>query len=170
MWLAIFGMLLPSVSFGASPTTAVHDVALRADHSLHGRVVDLQGKGRANLPVSIIQAGNVVGKATTDADGRFVMADLKGGKYSLQTAEQLVHYRAWANNAAPPTVMDPVIYSNPLAHAHGPLGGHLGPAAVKTFGGVSGAVRNLLSSPIGMAAVAAAIAVPIAVDNDNDAS
>lgn len=163
-------MLLPSVSFGANPTAAVHDVALRADRSLQGRVVDLQGQGRANLPVSIIQAGNVVGKATTDADGRFAMADLKGGTYSLQAAEQFVQYRAWSDGSAPPMAMDPVIYSDPLMHAHGPLGGHLGPAAVNTVGGVAGAVQALLSSPIGLAAVATAIAVPIAVSNDNDAS
>ena len=109
LWLAIFGMLLPSVSFGANPNVAVHDVALRADHSLHGRVVDLQGQGRANLPVSIIHAGNVVRKATTDANGQFEMANLKGGNYSLKAAEQLVHCRAWSAQAAPPVAVDPVI-------------------------------------------------------------
>lgn len=181
MWLAIFGMLLPSVSFGASPTTAVQDVALRANRSLHGRVVDLQGNARADLPVSIVQAGEVVGKATTDQNGQFVMADLKSGNYTLKAAEQLVHCRAWCHESAPPIAIEPMICTDPCAasmsgfgsmhgHVHGPLGGHAGPIAVNAVGGIGSAIGGLLSTPLGVAAVASAIAIPIAVGNDGDAS
>ena len=187
MWLAIFGMILPSVSFGASPTAAVQDVALRSDRSLQGRVVDRDGNGHANIPVTIRQAGDVVGSTTTDQSGWFVMTDLKSGNYSLEAAENLVHCRAWSRHAAPPIACDPMICSEPIVcpcptshrhcrghkrhqHRHGPLGGHAGPLAVHAVGGAASAVGSLLSSPLGLAVVASAIAIPLTVDDDDNAS
>lgn len=210
MWLAIFGMFLPTATFGATPTPVatakIQDVALRPDRSLHGLVTDIDGQARANLPIQIFQAGTEVANTTTDAEGRFVAYHVRGGGCSVEYPGQVKQYRVWTHNAAPPSACRHIHHHHVCGckahgcqvckchahgcacsqgcagkacackghvghkhgvcercgcHRHGVLGGHVGPCLSHAFGG-------LLTSPIGLATVAAAISVPLALNNDND--
>ncbi len=156
--LALFGTLLPSASFGQAPVPIVQDVALRPDQTLHGRVIGVNQP----VPVSVSQGGRVIQQTATDANGGFVLTNLQGGTYNLQAAEQLVHCRAWANGSAPPSAAEPVIYADSCCP----------PAPCATECGqpcpIAHATGSLLRSPLGIAAIAAAIAIPIAVDDDDD--
>ena len=113
--LACFGMLMPpGTLWAASPeapakppaasvSQAVQDVALSADRSLSGVVLDMQGQPRAGSLVLV--DGNAAGpqRAVTDSQGRFTIANLRGGVYRITTPRGAVICRIWSPGTAPPT-------------------------------------------------------------------
>lgn len=132
--------------------TVTCDLALGPGGVLKGQVVDAQGAPCANAPVRLVKSG--LGAKTTipcrtDADGRFQFAGLSGGVYSVETTAGVMVYRVWAPNTAPPSAIAEALV-------------------------VEGqAVRGNLSNvpPLGWAliglGVAAAIAIPLALDDDD---
>ena len=131
----------------------VHDIELAAGGIMTGQVVDAQGSACRDVPVRLVKMGSRGGKIatkTTGAQGQFAFAGLAGGVYRLEAAGTAAVYRAWVPNTAPPSASQAALVVQ-------------GDPAVR---GNLGAV-----SPLGWAliavGVAAAIAIPIALDDDD---
>jgi hypothetical protein len=162
--LACLGLLIPGPALrAASPNagsnyvahgqaTAVIDVALGDEGTLHGQVVDAQGKPLGRMAVSIQQFDREVAAAVTDDSGRFRIIGLRGGTYRIAAGETAAVYRLWAANTAPPAAGDAALVV---------LGG---PQVVR-----GNRALQLLRNPWFIAGVVAvAIAVPVAIHNAND--
>jgi hypothetical protein len=92
----------------------------------------------------------------TDAEGRFEFAGAKVGTYQVVSHGAAGSYRVWDAASAPQTVKQGVIHT-------------VDPQVAR--GASSGGLFGLLSNPLVLAGViAAAIAIPLAVDDDDDAS
>jgi hypothetical protein len=139
------------------PTTpAVRDVALQAGGVLQGQVLDSQGQPVANATVRAVGLGTraeQVRMAQADAAGRFQIAGLSGGVYRVETAQGVMICRLWAPNTSPPAAESSVL----LVHGGETVRGNLG------------SIGWLGWTLIGLG-VAAAIAIPLALNDDDDAS
>jgi hypothetical protein len=137
---------------GQSPAvtyTEVRDVALQPGGILQGQVVDVQGKPGAGAPIQVVRLTApqaLVASGRTDREGRFQVAALKGGIYSLQTGETTLVCRLWAPDTAPPAAVPAVLLVSNGTVVRGNLGD----------------MTTLEWSLVGVAA-AAAIAVPVVV-------
>ena len=133
----------------------VEDVVLKAD-TLHGALVDQAGRGVEDAPVVIGQNGKQVAVLRTDAEGRFAAPGLKAGVYQVVSHGGAVVYRVWNENEAPAAAKQGVIHT-------------VDPQVAR--GAHHGGLLKLLSNPIVLALIiAAAIAIPLALDDDDDAS
>jgi hypothetical protein len=163
--LASFGMLFPQVACGIGPvdsgqalaysSTAIRDIALQENGLLKGQVLDTQGAPVTGVPVAVVQQGKVIAATKTDATGHFAITGLKGGVFQVVTAQGGAAYRLWAPRTAPPAAQADALIVN-------------GDTVVR--GGMGGA--GFLSNPWVLGGiVAAAIAIPLAMDDgDDDAS
>ncbi len=155
--LACLGMVVPQAAFAAN------DVALRTGGVLVGQVVNAQGVPQADQAVSIRQGEQEVVRTTTDSNGVFAAQGLRGGQYSVATAEGQEAYRLWAPNTAPPAAQEAALVvtgSDIVRGQYGPPGGQ----------GFGGATLNWIKTHpyITAGIVAAAIAIPIALADDDD--
>jgi len=157
-------------SAGATPI----DLALAQDGMLHGTVLDASGLAAPNTTVRLVQNQRAVAQTVTDAQGRFTIAQVRGGTYLLATSESAGVYRVWAPGTAPPAAKpNALLVNGPVVRgrigAHGG-GGHAG----GTFGGInlpSIHPAQWLRSPVMIGtAIGGAIAVPVALHDDEFAS
>jgi hypothetical protein len=88
---------------------AAIDVAMAKDGSIAGRVLDSDQKGVVKTTVSIRQGKTEVAQATTDAEGRFEVANLKGGIYLVAASSGYGLFRFWTAKSAPPKSHDQVL-------------------------------------------------------------
>jgi len=162
-WLALFlaclGMLLPAplvhaaTSGGEKSAAEPIDVALRPGGKLLGQVVDSQGTPRNQVAIKLMRHGRVVGEATTDKSGYFLMNNVQAGEYQLSAGENFGHFRFWASQSAPVSAQPGVLF----VAGQGPVRGQDGP------------LGYWLSNPWLLAGiVAVAIAVPVAVHNSQN--
>ncbi len=177
-------------------TRSVQDVSTRAG-TFAGQVVDHQGNPIADTVVAIGQNGSNVATAKTGPDGRFQFDAMQGGVYHVQAAGRTSVCRVWSENSAPPAATDGLLVvadsdvvrgqcntcnSAPMMSGGYPAqggyveGGYMdGGCAPPCETGCCppqrgcGGVLGWISNPwfVG-AAVAAAIAIPLAVDDDDD--
>ena len=141
----------PVRSAAASP---VRDVSLQAGGVLRGQVLDKQGQPCAGLPITVIKVGVTTDKpieAQTDSQGRFQFEGLSAGVYQVATAEGGTLCRLWTPNAAPPSAVPAAL----VVQGEGPVRGNLG------------GIGPLGWTLIGLG-VAAAIAIPLALQKNND--
>jgi hypothetical protein len=142
----------------ASPVVVmpvIRDIALGPNGSLSGQLVDAQGHARPNQPVLVQRQGGEPHKTQTDESGRFVMTGLTGGTYQVATLDSAALCRCWTEKVAPPAARKDVL----LVTGEGVQRGQ------HPFG------EMLFSAPVLIGLViAAAIAIPIAVHNSQDAS
>ncbi len=189
--LACLGMISPMAAFGETPSsetravTQVRDVALGTGNTLVGQVVDQQGHGVANATVRIANHTGTVAETSTDQAGYFRAAGLPGGVFQISAAGTNSLYRVWANQTAPPSAAEGVLLvqrDDQITRAQCP-DGSCGPGAYPVdpnacgpggyYEGVPGhgaghGLLGLLANPWVVAgAVAVAIAVPLALDDDN---
>ncbi len=139
------------------------DVVLRDKGVLVGRIVDGQGLAVAKSPVSFQLSGKEVARVVSNDMGRFEVTGLKGGVYQVASTGHQGNYRLWAPRTAPPAAAKGLsIVSQPVDVIRGQYGG--GPS--NPF---SAAGQWIAEHPIMTAgAVAAAIAIPIALEDDDD--
>ena len=78
------------------------DVAMAKDGTISGRVLDADQNGLAKSEVSIRQGKMEMTKVVTDADGRFKIANLKGGVYVVSASSGFGLFRFWTAKSAPP--------------------------------------------------------------------
>ena len=158
--VACLGMMLPAPALAVGPAANVGtDVALRAGGMLVGQVVDPQGVAKAAAPVSIRYGQHEVVQTTTDANGVFAAQGLRGGQYQLVTENGVSVCRLWAVDTAPPAARPAalLVCGDQAVRGQwsgGPMGDWVG--WVKAHPYITAGV------------VAAAIAIPIALADDDD--
>jgi len=144
----ISGMAQPSATVGRA---VVRDIELQAGGELHGQVVDAQNNPCAQVPLRVVRTSDqaLVAAAQTDAQGRFALRGLTGGVYRVETPAGAAVYRVWAPHTAPPSAIASALVVQGDPTMRGNLGG------IGWFGWTL----------IGLG-VAAAIALPLALDDD----
>ena len=81
----------------------VADVTLGEGGTLTGKFVDRQGKAIEAAPVMIVHKGKEVARTMTDADGKFVVKNLKAGDHAVCNAQYVQQVRFWTEKNAPPS-------------------------------------------------------------------
>jgi hypothetical protein len=170
------GMLLtPAVQ--AAPTAAPRDVALQSGGVLLGQVVDAQGAPLAKSSVSIRVAGKEAARALTDQSGKFAVPNLKGGVYEVASVGHADIYRCWAPGTAPPAAQHGLmlVSNNDLIRAQNCGSGVACGSGVGCGSGCGAGGGGLLgwmaNHPVITAgAIGAAIAIPLALDDDDPMS
>lgn len=162
--LACLSMLVqPALAASPVPASGVADIALGEGGLLTGRVVNAQGAPIVDTAVSLQQAGEEVAATVTNEEGVFAVRGLRGGLYQVVSDGGVVTYRLWAPNTAPPAANQAAL----VVTGQEILAGQYGPHQ-SGGGGLMGWVRE---HPLLVAAgIATAIAVPIAVADDDDDS
>ncbi|MEN0111485.1 MAG: carboxypeptidase-like regulatory domain-containing protein [Planctomycetota bacterium] len=158
--LACVGMIAqPSLATAPVASPAVADVALADGGVFVGKVVNGQGAVMADTTVSLQQAGQQIATAKTNEEGVFAVQGLRGGLYQVVADNGVVSYRLWAPNTAPPAANQSALIVTGDAVVSGQQYGQQG----------GGVLRWMRENPLLVGAgVAAAIAIPIAVDDDDD--
>jgi len=149
--------MLVSPVAAAPLATAPKDISLHKGGVLLGQIVDAQGASVASAQVSLYSGGKEVARTQSDRTGKFSVSGLKGGVYQVASANNRGVYRLWSPRTAPPAAGRGMMLVSGSDIARGQSGG--------PFGGIA----NWISQhPIMTAgAVAAAIAIPIAIDDNN---
>lgn len=83
------------------PPAAI-DVAMTKDGTIFGRVINADHSGANKTEVSIRQGKLEVAKTVTDEDGRFEIANVKGGLYVVAANSGYGLFRFWTTKSAPP--------------------------------------------------------------------
>lgn len=163
--IACFGMVAPPAAFAVEPAGHVQpsfggvDVALRSGGVLVGQVVDQQGTAQANKVVSVQYANQEVVRTTTDANGVFAARGLRGGQYQILTDDGISVCRLWAAETAPPSARPAALVVADGSVVRGQWG----------RGPMHQWVGWVKSHPyITAGAIAAAIAIPLALADDDD--
>jgi hypothetical protein len=159
--MTCLGMLTAQLAQAAQPL--VRDIALQTSGVLQGQVLDTQGTPQAGMQVALTQQGKPIAMTQTGEEGRFQMAGLKAGVYEIQTPMGASVCRLWAPQTAPPAAQDGllVVAGDDVVRGGGIAG----------MGGGGGGALGFLANPWVLAGlVAAAIAIPLAIDDDDDAS
>lgn len=190
--LSCVGMIVPSAAVAepivasARQAQAPRDVELHEGGVLLGQMLNAQGVATAGATVVLQTAGKEVARVLTDKDGRFRVAGLKGGVHLVATAGQQGVYRLWAPRTAPPAAQrglmlvsstdvvrgqcgcgTPVCGSAVCECSHTTGGGGYGRGGYGRSGGPGDWISNHPMLTAG--AIAAAIAVPLAVNDNDDA-
>jgi len=160
--LACVGMVVPPAAFAAEPAAGATDIALRQGGLLVGQVVDRQGVPQANRTVSIQYGPHEIVRTVTDQNGTFAAQGLRGGQYQLVTHEGISVCRLWAANTAPPAARPAALVVTGNQVVRGQWG---------AAGPLHGSVEWVKAHPyITAGVVAAAIAIPLALADDDDYS
>ena len=88
---------------------AAIDVAMAKDGTISGRVLDAEKNGVAKTEVSVRQGKLEVAKTVTDAEGRFEIANVKGGVYVVTASSGYGLFRFWTAKSAPPKSHEQVL-------------------------------------------------------------
>jgi hypothetical protein len=159
-----------------SPVTAVEqrqtttDIALDDQGMLAGQVVDAQGAPVPNAPVSLKTGGQEVALVMSDDQGQFQVQGLQGGVYQITSAGHQGVYRLWTSQAAPPAATNALsIVSAPVEVVRGQYGNGYGNGYGTGNGHLASFGQWIAEHPIMTAGVvAAAIAIPLALADDDD--
>ncbi len=156
--LSLTGMLLQPVAM-AAPASMVTDIALQDGGELVGQILNGEGAPQTTTGVSVYRNGKPVAHATTNQDGIFSFAGLKGGVYQIATPKHQGVYRLWAPRTAPPAAQQGLMIVSGKQVVRG---------QASPFTQLTGWITQhpILTAGI----VAAAIAIPIAVADDDDDS
>lgn len=141
----------------ATPQLKIQDVSLHDHGVFTGTVLDKSGAARASVPVAVSRQGQVVARTETDASGRFAVQGLTGGVYEVQTPVGSGVYRLWAPRTAPPAAHSMAMVTSDQSVVRAQMSLQNG-----------GSAFSWLANPWVLAGVvAAAIAIPLALDDDD---
>ena len=161
--LACVGTIVPHRALASTPVapqSLVRDVELSTNGTLSGQVVDSQGLAQPAADVTVWQNENQVAATKADANGNFAVAGLRSGVHQVAAGQGVTVYRFWAPNTAPPAAGKQALLVADQNVVRGAPGGAPGAGVVRFF-----------TNPWVLATlVAVAIAVPIALNNDDDDS
>ncbi len=161
--LSCLGMLLSPTAMVAAPLaapspTAPSDVALGDGGILVGQVVDAQGVAVAMARVTLADHKQEIAQVRADQEGKFSVPGLRGGIYRISSRGQYAMYRLWAPHTAPPVAQQGVVLVVGDV-IRGQYGNSSGPFASMA----QWAADHPLLTAV---AIGAAIAIPIALDDD----
>ena len=142
------------------------DVALNSKGELHGQLVSPSGKPESSAEVKLHSSSDKKKPATkvkTDKDGRFIIRGLRRGPCMLTVNDQSYAFRVWPEKQAPPKSIRTVA----LVAANVEVRGQYEDAgASNSIWGMSTGAKLAVG-----VVIATAIAVPVALsDDDDDAS
>lgn len=138
----------------AGPAPLVRDIALSDGGRFIGQLVDGEGTPVADADVLVLQNELQVASTRTDSSGAFAFQGLRSGVHQVAAGNSVNVVRFWAPNTAPPSANSRIMMVSDQLVARGNRGG---------------AVVRFLTNPWVLAGgVAAAIALPIALNNDDD--
>ncbi len=162
--VAIIGLLLPRPVWALQPTGTINvavkntaDVQLDDAGTFWGQVIRADGQPLASVPIHITRHGKLVASVHTDSEGKFAVRQMRGGVYEVATPYQSDVIRLWAARTAPPTAAERLILTARSADI------------VRAQG--DGQFMQFITNPWVLGGiVAAAIAIPLALDDDDQAS
>lgn len=158
----------PRVAEKSPPAMQTVDVALDRQRGFTGQVVDVAGKPAAQKTVTLLNGKRQL-QATTDAQGEFRIADVRGGAYLVRVGNQWKQVRAWAPGTAPPGANDGLmmVHGDQVVRGQAYCGSPVG-CGSPVSAGFAG-MREALSHPLVIGGIiAAAIAIPVAIHNSDD--
>lgn len=172
--MAWVGMLSSPLLAEVAPQVLPRDVALQQGGVLLGQVVDSQGGALINTPIVLFNGSKEIARVHTDRAGKFSVHGLKGGVYQVASTGQHGVYRLWAAQTAPPAAQLGLLLVSDNNFVRGQGCG----CGVVDCGGACGSGSRqspmrkvgawLAEHPIlTVGAIAAAIAIPLAVDDDD---
>jgi hypothetical protein len=151
------------------------DIALAKGGILIGQVVDTEGQTLEKAEVVLKSGGKEIARCQSDKQGKFQVSGLRGGSIEVATMGTTGNCRVWAPGTAPPVAQPGLLVvaeGDVVRGQHG--GGRRVPSrrygrGVQGHGG--GLLAMMIDHPLVTAgAVGAAIAVPLAVSNDDSPS
>ena len=158
----------------AGGTSLIPDVQLDVAGHLHGRLTNADGRPLARSLVQLRQQSTVVASAATSSTGEFELPAPHGGLFMLAAGGSSQPVRCWTLPAAPPHALPQLhVVQGPVQRGQGCTatsctGTCGGTCDACTGGGFAGNCLGFLMNPIVVGtAIAAAIAIPLALDNDN---
>ena len=157
--LACVGTVVPHSAFAAAPAIGqptVRDLALGDGGTLSGQVVDTAGQPQAGSAVTVWHNETQVAATKADSNGTFHVAGLRSGVHQVAAGQGVQMYRFWAPDTAPPAASAEAMVVADQNVARGNNGG--------------GFVKFVTNPWVLAGVVAAAIAIPIALNNDDDKS
>ncbi|QDS95988.1 hypothetical protein FF011L_47920 [Roseimaritima multifibrata] len=137
---------------GLKINKTVSNVALQ-DNVLQGALVDANGQAIAEATVVLSRMDEVIDQQVTDAEGRYAFENVQAGHYQVRSAAGMELVRTWEADSAPNGAKQGIIQTVDRDMARGRFGHY----------GLSTCQKILIGGVI-----AAAIAIPIAVSNDDD--
>lgn len=143
------------------------DVALTKEGELFGQLTNGDSKPIAGAKVWLLDGRREPVSAHTNESGRFGFKQLRPGVYSVQTGDAARVCRVWNAKSAPPKSISGVL----LVADEGAVRGQFGPPPL--LNGFVQHSKKFFAHPVGMVAIGAAIAAPIAIiaaDDDDPAS
>lgn len=158
--MSCISMLLSPVALATSPHAISHDVVLQEGGVLVGHVIDAEGSALVKTEVTLENQGQEVLRLQTDASGNFSVNGMQGGVYKVASRGHENVVRVWAPNTAPPAAQQALtmVVGNDVVRAQ--YGNSPGP-----FTSIAQWVAEHPIMTAGL--VAAGIAIPIAVDDDD---
>jgi hypothetical protein len=160
--LAAVGLVVPTQMLTAADPVAitsrsqvpkVGDVELGQGGSLHGTIVDEQGRPLSAARLSVWRHGRVQGQVQSDARGAFAFSGLRGGVYQVVSPKGATLVRAWAHDTAPPSASQALVIA-PTDEV------------IRGQQRISDVFRS--DAFIVTSIIAAAIAIPVIVHNSRD--
>ena len=141
-----------AVAKTASATTGF-DVELSSTGRFHSQVVDTSGQPKVNETIRLLHRGEVVGAVRTNASGEASFDGVRGGVHQISVGESIAVVRCWRAETAPP-----IAQKSLLLVSDG-----------KTIRGQHH-ISHMVTNPIFLgAALIAALAIPIAINNSDNA-
>ncbi len=125
---ATLGLLMPQATFAneRSHRSPIRDVALQQAGTLHGAILSEQGQHAVGQTVSLTASGELVADAVVGADGKFAIAGLRPGVYSVAVGDSQNVIRLWSETAAPPSATPELLLVDQQSQVvRGKGGGHL---------------------------------------------
>jgi hypothetical protein len=167
---------LSSAPFAHAENIRAHslDIALSQGGMLSGQVVNAEGQPLAGEAVVVKSGGKEIARCQSGKDGSFRIANLKGGSVEVAAVRVAGNCRLWAPGTAPPAAQTGLLV---VAEGDVVRGQHMGRnvpgrsnrGGVRGHGG--GLLGLMIDHPLVTAgAVGAAIAIPLAVSNDESPS
>jgi hypothetical protein len=160
--IAADNLVVAEQSAATSAPRPIMDLKLDAEGQMHGRVTDASSAAVGDAQVIVYRGLQPVAQTVADESGRFTVPNLASGVYHFEcrtAADELgqADYRLWTQGAAPPAAVDNAqLRSQPMI-----VRGQHPPSSIWCF----------LTTPWVTAAIlTAAIAVPIAVTNNDDSA
>lgn len=191
--MATFGVAVPNLSSGETFRIAreaplgriapgsgitgrnlVSDVAIARGGRLHGRIVDSEGTACQARRLLLRKDGRAVAECISGDQGQFVVEGLSGGTYQVESSSSGGVYRVWAPGTAPPCAKPEIILiEGPVIRGQYTAARVRGArpywnAAMPRYERLGCTVLRSLSHPwIVMPVVTSAVAIPLALTNDN---
>ena len=107
--LLCIAMISQSTLTVAAPAVKIQDVQMQKNGYFMGQVVDTQGVGKANVPVTVLQQGKVISEQKTGPNGVFYSQLPRGGVTQVTINGQHQLYRVWTDQTAPKNAADGVM-------------------------------------------------------------